>query len=136
MTNRKKEINSILSLKIEEIYLLSIKRISEYEEVWVLDDDGILTYGNEEQIYFPIWPEKIFAELNATNEWKEAKPYSISLEEFLLDFIPNLIENNYFLSIFPRENAENFIVHPKDFARDIDEYACEYFGESYELTYL
>lgn len=136
MRSRKEEINSILSLSIEEIYSLSIKRIAEYEEVWVLDDDGILTYGNEDQIYLPIWPERIFAELNATDEWKNAQPYNIPLEEFLLNFIPTLIENNNFLSIFPRENAENFIVNPKDFARDIDGYTYEYFGESYELTYL
>ena len=58
---------------------------------WVLDDDGILCYGdNDGNKYFPVWPEEEFANLCAIDDWSNAKPFAIELDEFLEEYIPEL----------------------------------------------
>ncbi|NEN75470.1 DUF2750 domain-containing protein [Pelistega sp. NLN82] len=133
-----KEIENVLSLPKEKLYKTFLLRVADYNQIWVLDDDGILLYGdNEGRRIFPIWPEKEFANLCATDDWIGAKALSIDLEEFLTDYIPEIIDNNDLLSIFPRNNdKQSIVLEPKEFASHIVNYILEEYGEEIELIYL
>ncbi|MDG6896203.1 DUF2750 domain-containing protein [Volucribacter amazonae] len=134
-----KEIESVLSLSKEKLYKTFLLRISDSEKIWILcDKDNILYYGdNDNNQYFPIWPEKEFAEMCAINEWSNSKPVCIELEEFLTEYIPELIDNNIYLSIFPRLNyTETIIFEAKEFAKIVVSYIEEWYGDSFDLPYL
>ena len=133
-----KEIESVLSLSKEELYKTFRLRISDSEQIWVLDDDGILCYGdNDGNKYFPVWPEEEFANLCAIDDWSNAKPFAIELDEFLEEYIPELIASGDLLSIFPRANEEkSIILSPKEFAQSVVSYMEEWYGDEFNLEYL
>lgn len=130
-------INSILTLSEQKRYEYTIKRIADSELVWLLDDNGWISYGDDfGNILLPIWSEQEFAELNAINEWETAKPTPMEVEEFLLVLIPMLIEQNINLAIFPLPNTEkNITIDSKVFALQLNNYIAEWYANEFELPY-
>ncbi|WP_434779553.1 DUF2750 domain-containing protein [Neisseria sp. Ec49-e6-T10] len=139
MKLHEKEIQSVLKLSSEKRFEYAMKRIIEQEEIWFLDDDGWVTYENrEENIYLlPIWPAECFAKMNVVDNWINAQPEKLELEEFLLDYIPDLITQNIKIVIFPVTDSgitcEMDII---SFCNYINSYSMEWYGESYDLPYL
>lgn len=79
-----------------------IKRVADCEEVWGLYQNGwALAATNEEgQSCLPVWPAKEYAAVCANKEWQEYQPKSISLTEFIDEFIPDLKNTNISICVF------------------------------------
>ena len=62
-------IKNIVNLSAAERYGYFIRKVSDFEEVWGLKDkEGWALMGNNEQVLFPVWSEKEFAELCKTEQ--------------------------------------------------------------------
>ncbi len=61
----------------------------------------------------------------------------IELENFLEDTVPLMSESNIRLAIFPiDEKTETIIFDPIEFAKMINDYFYEWYGEEFDLPYL
>lgn len=124
----KKEVDAIINLDANKRYEYSIKRIADFETVWVLSDkDGFRTYtdgtGN---IIFPIWPFKEFALLCCENEYADCHPEELQLSEFMEDCISDFKKSGYKLSILPLPSGKGAVVEIDVFTevmnKELDKY--------------
>ena len=96
----KEQMSNILALDGPKRYEHTIKQIAGWRKVWGLYNDGWGLMGDGERVFLPIWPAKEYAELCCIDEWRDYQAKCIELDEFLDTMIPDLIENQIFLSIF------------------------------------
>ena len=95
-----KEIEHVLNTDIQKRYQYFIKKVADFGEIWSLkDQDGWVTLGVEEDEFFPVWPQKEFAEICIGEEWDDCYAESIDLEDFLDDWITGLKEDNIRITV-------------------------------------
>ncbi|NPC94658.1 DUF2750 domain-containing protein [Bacillus sp. WMMC1349] len=97
-----KELEMTLKLDPYKRYRYFIKKIADYEEVWSLSNEkGWVTSEDENgtlQLHF--WPTKEHANYCAIEKWKETSAESISLEDFVDNWLPGMLEDGVGISIF------------------------------------
>ncbi|MDT8398792.1 MAG: DUF2750 domain-containing protein [Pseudomonadales bacterium] len=75
-----------------------VQQILQHHEVWGLQgDDGWAVCPSvefEDTEVFPFFSSEAAARLLCTGEWQSYTPASISLEEFLEDWLPGMHEDN------------------------------------------
>ena len=100
-------IKNIVNLSAAERYGYFIRKVSDFEEVWGLKDkEGWALMGNNEQVLFPVWSEKEFAELC---KWDNYQPNSIPLDDFIEKLLPKLEKDNVMLAVFPLSKGKGII---------------------------
>lgn len=116
-----KEFEAVLKCEAKIRYEYFIKKVTDYEEVWALSEDGWMLSGNNHgEKYFPVWPKKEFANFCAINEWANARAEKIDLYEFMEELIPSFIQDGILLDVF--SNNENSIGRqPEDLLEDLNE---------------
>lgn len=88
-----KEIENILKLDTRKKYGYFIKKIADSEEVWSLkNSDGWVSLGLEDQLFFPVWAKKEYADLCIAGEWEDCHSEAIDIYEFIDVWIANLKE--------------------------------------------
>lgn len=96
-----KEFEAVIKLPANIRYEYFIKKVVDYEEVWGLYDDGwAMTEDDHGTMLIPFWPKRDFAEYCAFEEWSNYKVQSISLDEFINDWLPGIKEDQHKPSIF------------------------------------
>lgn len=115
----KKEIDAVTNLDANKRYEYSIKRIADFETLWVLGDgQGLRTYEDETgNIIFPIWPFKEFAVLCCTGAFADSQAEELQLNAFIEDYIPDFKESGYKLSILPLPSDKGAIVEIDSFRK-------------------
>jgi hypothetical protein len=118
----RKEINAIINLSDNKRYEYSIKRIADFETLFVIgDDQGLRTYHDGTgKIVFPIWPFREFALLCCTNEFASCQPEGIQLKDFMESYLLNFIKSGYKLSVLPLPSNKGAIVDIDVFKKDIE----------------
>ena len=93
---------NILNLSPQDKYGYFIRKVADFEEVWLIQENGhYVTLGDkEEQIIIPIWPEKEFAELMLTDDWKSYTVESMNVHDFV-EWLDTLEEDGYKIAGFP-----------------------------------
>ena len=110
------------SLSAAERYGYFIRKVSDFEEVWGLKDkEGWALMGNNEQVLFPVWSEKEFAELC---KWDNYQPNSIPLDDFIEKLLPKLEKDNVMLAVFPLSKGKGIIRTVQEIIADIER-ECE-----------
>jgi hypothetical protein len=71
------------------------------------DDDGVPL--------FPIWPHQKYAEKSAVEEWSDCTPESISLKEWLREWIPGLARDSRKVAVFPTPFGAGVVMSAADF---------------------
>jgi hypothetical protein len=113
------------SQKIENISALSpqkrlnyfVAKVSDFEEVWGLFDDGwAQAISSTSEKIFPVWPESDFAKLSATGSWEKFHPKRIELSLFLEKWIPGLEKDGLKVAVFPAPGSEGVILEGKKVA--------------------
>ena len=135
----KKAIDSIVKLSAKERLDYSIKTISGTETLYLLDgkDDWICLQDDEGKEYLMIFPESEFAELALQWNPQALRIDEMELKNFLEDTVPLMPESNIRLAIFPiDEKTETIIFDPIEFAKMINDYFYEWYGEEFDLPYL
>lgn len=96
---RNSKIDNVINLTASERYDYFIRKVADFEEVWGLKDaEGWALMGSEEQVLFPIWSEKEFAELC---KWDNYQPTPIPLDDFMEKLLPKLEKDSVMLAVFP-----------------------------------
>lgn len=120
MNNHK--INNIANLSATERYGYFIRKVSDFEEVWGLKDkDGWALMGSNEQVLFPVWSEKEFAELC---KWDNYHPNPIPLDDFIEKLLPKLEKDNVMLAVLPLAKGKGIIRTVQEIIADIEQ-ECE-----------
>jgi Protein of unknown function (DUF2750) len=117
-----KEIESILKQSKEIQFDYLIKRIADFEEIWlIIDDKGIvLLEADKNEFVLPIWPFKEFAILFCVEEYKECTPEVVSIYDFLEQELADLKANSYKLSIMPTQGKSSIVVAVDVFENALD----------------
>ena len=97
------KMNTILAMDAAERLDYFVRKCADFEEVWGLRNEegwcGMGTDDGKESI--PFWPEEGFAALLADDEWSDCAPASITLEEFVENWLPEMQEDGVLAAVFP-----------------------------------
>ncbi|MCJ7933144.1 MAG: DUF2750 domain-containing protein [Chryseobacterium sp.] len=90
--------------------------------MWGLSDNSwaLLGDNNGNQI-LPLWPEKEFAQLCAVEQWKEYKPESIELDNFIQKWIPGMMNDKTLVNVFLTPDAKGTVISPDDLNSDLQD---------------
>ena len=115
MTIDQKELETILLLDAEDRNEFFFDQISETGLVWGLCGEGWASFLDDAQgiQLFPIWSDQELAEVNAKEEWEGFEGKSFTLQQFVEELIPELLQANMQLSIFKIPADSGFIAHPE-----------------------
>ncbi|WP_373231378.1 DUF2750 domain-containing protein [Cohnella sp.] len=115
----RKEFEAVLKQPPNIRYEYFIKKVSDYEEIWGLYDDGWATADDGEgNKCIPFFPNQEFAQNCAVEEWSGFKPESIDLYEFIEEWLSGMKEDKLKVSIFPN-NSDTAIVEVDILLRDL-----------------
>ncbi|MEV5026692.1 DUF2750 domain-containing protein [Paenibacillus sp. LPE1-1-1.1] len=121
-----KEFEAVIKLPANIRYEYFIKKIADSEEVWGLYDDGwVITSDINGKLLIPFWPKKEFAEYCAFEDWSNYNAQSISLDEFINDWLPGIEEAQHKPSIFwNRDDSAVLEVHVllNDIMQELENY--------------
>lgn len=95
-----KEIENVLKCSKEKQYEYFIKKVVDNEELWLLrDEEGWASLGDDSNEYLPLWPKKEFAEICISEEWNGYYAEAVDLEEFIDEWIDDLMRDNVRLTL-------------------------------------
>ena len=98
----KKEFEALIKQPPNIRYEYFVKKVTDFEEVWSLYNDGWATaHSGEGNALMPFFPKKEFAENCAKKEWAGYKAKAIILEEFINDWLSGMKTDRIKPSIFP-----------------------------------
>ena len=114
------EFAAVNDLPAGDRYDHFVKRVADWQWVWVLEDDqGLVTMGDDEgQQYVAVWPHPRYAEASASDAWAGLEPKPIELEEWMT-WLPELAQRGLMTIVFPTPADDGFVVPPLGMAEDI-----------------
>ncbi len=113
------DMKRILNLSNEEKYDYFIEKVVEKKEVWVLrDDEGCASLNNKDALFFPMWPEKEYAEQCISGEWAGYRSESIVLDVLIERWLPGLSGDGIRLTILWMD-GKGVEVSAGDFLEDL-----------------
>lgn len=117
-----KQLESVFSLTSKKRYLHFIKQVADWEVVWGLFDEGwALSETSEGFRVFPCWPAKEYARKCASEGWDKYEPKSISLDEFMRDFLPDFQRKSILIGVFPDMSGHSIVQEADKLSADINE---------------
>ena len=115
------QIKAVLSLPPQKRYQHSIKQMVGWGKIWGLYNNGWALMGDEvDNKYFPIWPAPDYAELCASDYWRDYKPKEIELEVFIDEILTDLKEKNIYLAVFTTPQEKGLTPTYDQFINDIN----------------
>lgn len=117
----KHEIRSVLNLAPQKRYLYFIKRVVDFNAVWLLfDKDGKWAEAfMDEYKLVSLWSAKEYADLLIEGPWAGCSSKSLSLEDFYYTLIENFGEDLFLINVFSKPGKAGFVVDLEEFKRDI-----------------
>lgn len=104
------KINNIFALDSKERYGYLLRKVADFETIYLIVDneDKYVMIGSNDLSVIPVWPEKEFAELFLTDDWKEYKVVEYDIHDFM-EWLTDLEKEKVDLAGFP--NSDFNIVH-------------------------
>ncbi|MBV8253539.1 MAG: DUF2750 domain-containing protein [Chitinophaga sp.] len=122
-----KEIDSVMALPPFDRYQYAIKWIADGEALYILMNEAALALEEvDDHKVIPIWSAAEYAALSKNGDWADFEVTAVSLEEFEVDYIPLIVENNYLLDVFSVGGKAGFVVTLGEFLRDLDDELSNY----------
>lgn len=121
-------ISRISSLSPFERYQHFIKRIADFEEYWLLENDNkdIAFASVDEKILLPIWSAREFTIGCQQGVWVDYHPKVYSLEDLETSFLQKVDDLNALIDVFPVGGKSGFVVSNEEFVRDLNEELRKY----------
>jgi len=132
----KKEIEAMLNRGNRERYIYTIKRIVNFGEVWVLEEDGGYAMSGDVNgnSFLVVWPMMEYAEICATGEWKKYKATSLDLDYFMHDLLPRLKDDQVNIGVFVTPStASTPIVTAENMLLDLNNECAKYGDDDSEF---
>ena len=109
-----------------ERYEYFIKKVADSQAVWSLWNDGWALMGDDEGEAVPVWPHPRFAEAFATAAWEGHRPRKITLEDWLVKWIPGMEADHRKVAVFPVEGGTTTKASPGQLRTDLEEELVKY----------
>lgn len=101
MNDYQKQVEETLKLSGPKRYDYFIREVAKNEELWGLFNEGWALAGTDDgKEVFPVWPEKVYAEMCIETGWDDNEAKPINLFEFMEDLLPELQEDGIMPCIF------------------------------------
>jgi Protein of unknown function (DUF2750) len=126
MTGNLHKIKSITSLNSEQRFNYFLRKVTDFESVWGLFNDGWAVVRNDQGEGIPFWPEAEFADLCATDAWVGYSAKEIKLSDFMGKWLPGMNIDNKSAFIFPVHHDKSCLVKPVDLLRLLNEEMRQY----------
>ena len=123
----KQRIKDILNLESKDRYDYLIRKVAEYEQVFLIGGGkgSYVTLGNNEVRCIPVWPEFEIAKQFLVDDWQRHQIKMIKLESFLV-WLDKLEDEVYLVAAFPNKDFKSITVRPhvlkKDLVAEIEQY--------------
>jgi hypothetical protein len=100
MNNNK--IKNVFGLESSERYGYLLRKVADFELIYLIADieDNYVMIGSDDVSVLPVWPEKEFAELFLTDDWKNYKLVEYPLVDFMA-WLDELEDDKVELAGFP-----------------------------------
>ncbi|EKT53031.1 DUF2750 domain-containing protein [Providencia burhodogranariea] len=124
-----KEIDSILALSLQRKYQYFVGKVTDWEEVWTICDNGnlVTAWDSSQRLLFPVWPAKAYAERNLNGEWANFTPELLTLEHFMDEMLPDMDEANITIAIMADPDFRpNVIIEARHLLQDLIEECKQY----------
>lgn len=120
------QISTINSYNDEQRFKYCIKEMVSNRQIWILTDEhGCVMLNTEDDDCVPVWPNEEFALAWATDDWKECKAESISLNKWHSRWTQGLEDDELSIVVFPNEKEEGVIVFPDEFDFELKKQAAK-----------
>jgi hypothetical protein len=118
---KEEEFRAVSALPAGERYNHFVKRVADWESVWLLgDDDGPVALADDEgRDYLAVWPHPRYAEACACDAWSGLGPRPIEVHEWVTEWLPRLAEEGSMTVVFPTPSHQGFVVPPSGMADDL-----------------
>ncbi len=109
------KIHNIFSLNSKERYGYLMRKVADFETIYLITDneDRSVMIGSNDLRVIPVWPEKEFAQLFLTDDWKEYKVVAYDIHDFM-EWLIDLEKENVGLAGFPNLNFNTIHVSAVD----------------------
>lgn len=96
------KIRNIFALKPKDRYGYFLRRVADFEEVFIIIDSkgDFVMIGSDNIEAIPVFPEKEFAKLFLIEDWKKYKIKKYSIDSFL-NLLDKLFEDGILIAGFP-----------------------------------
>lgn len=108
-------MNNILNLSAEDRYGYFIRKVADFEEVWLIkDQDGYVTFGDSvNKTTMAVFPDKEFAELFLSETWSNCEIESKRLDVFM-EWLDKLETDKVQIACFPNKALKTVVVEPRE----------------------
>lgn len=115
-----KEIEAVSKLPPSKRYSYFVKKVVGWGKAWALYQEGWATSSNADGMsFFPLWPSKTIAELNAVGAWTDYQAEELDLEELLDGLLPQLKIDGLQVGVFFVEQVGSVDVDPQLLIEDL-----------------
>lgn len=116
-------IKTISELEPYKRYQYFIKKIADFEELWLLIDenDDIVYSEIENELIVPFWSNEEFTDSCVNGAWRNCTPTKVTLEDLGVKVLSFLRQKKALVDVFPVDNKSGFVVSIEEFLRDLDE---------------
>ena len=124
-----KEFEKVSELNPEKRLSYLIKRIADFEEVWLLYNDADGYALNEEtdgSDSFPVWPFKVFSDVWIEGEFSRFTSKKVTLELLLNSILPKLEEQQIRILAFPTDVGEGVLLKCAEFRELVEDELSQY----------
>lgn len=94
--------NNVFALDSKERYGYLMRKVADFEMIYLITDkqDKYVMIGSNDKNALPVWPEKKFAELFLTDDWKDYKVVEYNIHDFI-EWLTELENEKVDLAGFP-----------------------------------
>jgi len=121
-----KKFEGVSALSGSERYKYFVRKVSDFQTVWGLYDDGWATAEANNASCIPFWPEAVFAEACATGDWKGYVPRAIPRDVFISRWLSGMQHDRTAVAIFPTPSDKACIVSATMLTSDIEQELQQY----------
>ena len=115
------EIDSVLKISPDKRYKYFLNRVADSGILWGgYDYDWIIMEENENR-FFPVWPNKEYARLFLEMNSKNSLQKSIEVHDFMENFLIDLEAQNIAILVFPIPEKTGSIVCHQTLYNDLDQ---------------
>jgi hypothetical protein len=121
------KIQNVLSMAGKERYEYFVRKVSDFQQVWGLFDEGwATTMDDDGQKGIVLWPENEFASLCATDKWSSYKAKEIDLDSFLEKWLLGMEKDGINAIVFSTPDAKGVFVKPTVLLNKINDELKQY----------
>lgn len=109
------KINNIFALDSKERYGYLLRKVADFETIYLIADneEKYVMIGSNDLSVIPVWPEKKFAELFLTDDWKNYKVVEYDIHDFI-EWLTDLEKENVDLAGFLNSDFNTVLVSAVD----------------------